>query len=121
MYLDKIDLSIWEVINQTKMCIRHFHMVLNIEYGYGNAFGAWFSWSLQGSLSYLCGRLVSPMHCLLQLLPPAAVLFVLHSSRCVHFLDFPNTPFIQASGMCIRDLLKIWQNRYTYTMETSKI
>lgn len=42
-------------------------------------------------------------------LPPTAVPSVLHSSRRAPF----QIPFIQA--ICVSDLAKIWQNRYTHT------
>lgn len=35
-------------------------------------------------------------------LPSSAALSVLDSSRCVHFLDFPQTPFIQSICMCVK-------------------
>ena len=77
----------------------------------GNASGAWFSRPLQVHLLFLLKSGFTSAS------SPAAVLSVLHSSRCTHVVDFfPNT--IHTSHLCIgfmKDLAKLIN---THTMET---
>lgn len=93
-YFHKIDLSIWELANQTKMCFRHLHTVPNIEYGCGNAFGTCFSGCLPRSPSYLCWRLLSLIHYLL--LP-----FFLPCTLPDVFISFFPPNIIHTNHLCV--------------------